>query len=207
MRRHWIVTVAVLFAMVLATGWVLAQEGDDRPERRDRDRARRVRGEGGPRDRRSGDRMRRPDPLRGLDLTEEQKQNIAKLRKAAMEKIKAINEQLRKDIEAELTDEQKKKLEELRKRRGPPDLGLTDEQKAQSAKIRKAAMAKMKDAETREERRAIMEQMRKDMDKLLTEEQSEKLAEIRKKMRDRRDRRPGGGDRRPPGGRPEPEDE
>ena len=206
MRRHWIVTVAVLFAMVLATGWALAQDGE-RPERHEgRDRAKRGQREGGPRDRRSGDRMRRPDPLRGLDLTEDQKKNIAKLRKAAMEKIKAINEQLRKDIAAELTDEQKEKLKERHKRHGPPDLGLTDEQKARGAKIRKAAMAKMKDADP-EDRRAIMEQMRKDLGKLLTEEQREKLAEIRKKMRDRRDRRPGGGDRRPPRGRPEPEDE
>jgi len=207
MRRHWIVTVAVLFAMALATGWAFAED-DECPERRKgRDRAKHGRREGGPPPGRPGGpvgpggRFRRPDPLRGLDLTEEQKQKIAELRKAAMDKIKAINEQLRKDVAAELTDEQNKKLKELRKRRGPPDLGLTDEQKAEGAKIRKAAMAKMKDAETREERRAIMEQMRKNLDKLLTEEQREKLAKIRKRTRDRRGRR------RPPKDRPEPEGE
>ena len=153
MKRHWIVTVAILAAMVLATGWALAQDADERPERGDRDRVRRPRGEGAPRDRRAGDRrpggrMRRPDPLRGLDLTEAQAAKIKQLRKAAAEKIKAINEQLDKDIEAQLTPGQKKKL-------------------AQSAEIRKVAMAKMEKAETREERRAIWQQMRKDLDKLL----------------------------------------
>jgi len=199
MRRHWIATVAVVFATVLAAGWALAQDDDKRPERGDRDRVRRGR--------QARDRMRRPDPLRGLDLTEDQKKKIADLRKAAAEKIKAINEKLRKDVAAEFTDEQKKKLEELRKRRGPPDLGLTDEQKAQGAEIRKAAMAKMKDAEP-EGRRAIWQEMRKDLDKLLTEEQRQKLAESRKKMRDRRGR-DGPPDRprrrRPPRGRPEGE--
>lgn len=150
MRRHWIVTVAVLFAMVLATGWALAQQGDP-PERREgRDRVRRGRQ---PRDRMR--RTGRTDPLlRGIVLDEGQKTKVAALREDATKEIKAINDQLQKDIKAQLNAKQ---LEVY---------AANLNRQVQSAEIRKVAMAKMEKAETREARRAIMEKMRKDLDEL-----------------------------------------
>lgn len=65
------------------------------------------------------------------------------------------------------------------RQRRMPDIGLTEAQKKEIGEIRKAAMAKMKDAKP-EERKAIHEQMRKDVHAKLTEEQIAKMKEMHK---------------------------
>ena len=59
-----------------------------------------------------------------------------------------------------------------------PDIGLTDEQKKEIEGISKTAMAAAKDAKG-EDRTAIMVKMKKDIYKLYTKEQREKLQKIR----------------------------
>jgi len=60
-----------------------------------------------------------------------------------------------------------------------PDLGLTDEQKKQIETIRKEALKQSRSAPP-EQWRTIFEQMRKDMEKVFTPEQLEKLKKSRK---------------------------
>ena len=116
---------------------------------------------------------------------------VAGIRKTAMAAAKdaegkdrrAIMEKMRKDIHGVFTKEQLEKLKKMREKGGPggrgrPDLGLTDEQKEKMAAIRKGVKEKMKDAKP-EERKAILEQMKKDIAAILTEEQLEKLKKAR----------------------------
>jgi len=139
-----------------------------------------------------------------IGLTEDQKKEIAGIRKAGMAKVKdakpeerrEIMAQIRKDIHAVFTKEQLEKLQKARGeggqgRGGRPDLGLTDEQKEKMAAIRKETATKMKDAKPGD-RKAIMEESRKKFEALLTPEQLEKLKKARQ-----------GGPQRGRGGRPE----
>jgi len=171
MEKHWMWAVITVLAMALFAGSAFADRGD---------------GPKGPRGR-GQHRMRRRGMMRhrfgkALDLTEEQQAKVAELRKAAFEKVKAaekpeakreILKQLRADLQKLLTDEQKKKAEELCKKHG---LGLTEEQRGKIAEIRKNA--------------------REEVQKLLTDEQRKKIEELHKKargrMRERRGRRHGG---------------
>jgi Spy/CpxP family protein refolding chaperone len=72
-----------------------------------------------------------------------------------------------------------------RVRRGPggprkmPDVGLFEDQKAKIQEIRKAAMAKLKDAKP-EEKRELFKKMREDIHAVFTEEQLAKLKEMHK---------------------------
>ena len=143
-----------------------------------------------------------------LGLSDEQKTKMAAIRKDAMAKVKdakpedrkAIFEQMKKDIEAILTEEQIEKFKKARqgrhRGRGMPDIGLTDEQKEKAAAIRKDAMAKIKDAKG-EDRKALIEKMKKDIHALFTEEQLKKLEELKKAREDGpRDKGKGRGDRK-----------
>ncbi|MDP6636720.1 MAG: hypothetical protein QGG42_17610 [Phycisphaerae bacterium] len=177
MKRHWITTFVTFAALALMTGSLVAEESKDRPKRRPDGPKRMRRRPGGPR--------KTPD----IGLTDAQKKEIEAIRKEAMAKIKdakpderkEIFAQMRKDIHGVFTEEQIKKLKELRQEQGQhdrPDLGLTDEQKKKMAAIRKEGMAKLKDAKP-EERKAIMEGMRKQIEALLTPEQFKKFQQAR----------------------------
>jgi periplasmic protein CpxP/Spy len=127
----------------------------------------------------------------------------AKLKDAKPAERQAIMEGMRKQFEALLTPEQLKKLKEARQgqRRGMPDIGLTDEQKTKIDAIRKRAMEASK-GKKGEERKAIMEKMQKAIHALLTPEQVEKLKKARQNQ-PRRGERPEGkgrGDRKGPRG-------
>jgi Spy/CpxP family protein refolding chaperone len=174
MKRHWITTFVTLLTLTLLTATLVAAEKRDRPRP---DGAKR----GG---RRPGGDRKLPD----IGLTEAQKTEIEAIRKAAMAKIKdadpkerrAIYMKMRGDIQAKFTKDQLAKLKAARQRGGSdrPDLKLTEEQKKKMAAIRKAAGAKLKDAKP-EQRRAIMEEMRKQSEAILTPEQLKKLKEAR----------------------------
>jgi Spy/CpxP family protein refolding chaperone len=139
-----------------------------------------------------------------LDLTEEQIAAIDAIRDAAMEALKQaqtpqeardIIDAMHQDIEAVLTEEQLAALRECLRPRMRlnclDQIGLTDEQIAAIEAIRQAAMEALKDAETREEVREIMDQMYQDIMAVLTDDQLAALQECRDAQR--------------PGPRPRPE--
>jgi len=187
MKRYWIVTLTVVLAVALLTGVLTAEEGKDRPKPKRGERVRR-----GPR--KGGGPRGMPD----IGLTDAQKAEIKKIREAAMAEAKkvdpkdrrAIFEKMKKDIHALFTEEQLEKLKKAhgdrrgRGRGGMPDIGLSEDQKKAIAEIRKAAMAEIKKAKP-EERRAIFEKMRKDIEALLTKEQIEKMKKARQHGRGR----------------------
>jgi len=195
MKQHWIATFVTVFTLALLAGTLVAKETRDRPNRGDK-------GEGRKRaHRRPGGPGKMPD----IGLTDEQKKEIEGIRKTAMAAAKdaepkdrrAIFEKMREDIHKVFTEEQLAKLKKGRQqggpgRRGMPDLGLTDEQKEKMDAIRKGVREKMKDAKP-EERKAIIEQMKKDIAAILTEEQLEKFKKARQ----------GGRHGRGPGGPPD----
>jgi Spy/CpxP family protein refolding chaperone len=109
-----------------------------------------------------------------LDLTDEQKEVIAKLVEDSREKLHA-------DIKAVLTDEQIEKLQQLRddsENRPFGGLDLTEEQQAAIAEIREKARADVEAAETREARHEIMQAAHEEVWSVLTEEQIEKLEQL-----------------------------
>lgn len=110
-----------------------------------------------------------------LDLTDEQKELIQEIVEESRKKLKA-------DIEAVLTDEQLEKLEQLRddQAKRPFDaLDLTEEQQAAIAEIREKAKADVEAAETREAKQEIMQAAHEEVLSVLTEEQKEKLEQLR----------------------------
>lgn len=174
--------IAALMVVLLgATVGLMAQDGPrTRPARGEGDRPRMREGMGG--------------PFAGLDLTEEQREKIkdiqAQGRKQAQEaktpedRAKVRQETMAKVREV-LTDEQKEKLDEamipMLNRRGPfAQLNLTDEQRAKIREIMTQAQQDASEAKSPEERHKIMaEAMEKSRD-VLTDEQKEKLEEMRK---------------------------
>jgi len=150
--------------------------------------------------------------IRRLDLTEDQKAATRKILDSAKaqarkaddpgqkgEIMRAAFEKIRKEV---LTDEQRKKLDEMRERRdrgprggllGLRGLDLTDEQTEQIQAIHKEAREKAEAAETRQARREIRrEAIKKIVEEVLTDEQRQKLRDRREQRGGRRRR--GGGD-------------
>jgi len=137
-----------------------------------------------------------------LDLTQDQIEAIDAIREAAMEALKEaetpqeardIIEQMHQDIEDVLTDEQLAALREcLRPKKlvnCMDKIDLTPEQIAVIDAIREIAMEDVKEAESREEVRQILDQMYQDIMDVLTDEQLEALQECRQRLRNRdRDR-------------------
>ena len=125
-----------------------------------------------------------------IGLTLEQKEAINAIRKAGAEALKeaknpeearAIIEQTRQTIEYVLTEGQLAALNECR-RSGKTitcmdQIDLTPEQEDQIDEIRQEAKEALKEAETPEEARAIIEQMHQAIENTLTEEQLEALRE------------------------------
>jgi Spy/CpxP family protein refolding chaperone len=110
-----------------------------------------------------------------LDLTDEQKETITNLVEESRAKLHA-------DIEAVLMDEQVGKLQQLRdenENRPFAGLDLTEEQKTAIAEIREKARADAEAAETREAGLDIMQAAHDEILAVLTDEQIEKLEQLR----------------------------
>ena len=117
--------------------------------------------------------------------THEEKSEIMKgLNQAmteALDKIKAI---LGEDLTAKLHQIAGEMAKEAQKQNDPfGGLDLTDGQKEKMTAIRKSAREKMRDAKGSEAKRAIITDMRKEIDAVLTDEQRAKLKEQMDKRR------------------------
>ncbi len=136
-----------------------------------------------------------------LDLTPEQIEEMHAIRAAAREALRqaqspeeacAIIEQMHQDLEAVLTEEQLAALRQCLRPREPVNcmeqIGLTEEQVALMDEIRAAAADLLATAETREEVRAIMDQMYDDLMAVLTERQLAALQDCRDTQRLQHDR-------------------
>jgi len=141
-----------------------------------------------------------------LDLTEDQKARMKSIRQATRSRLeeartreekRKIFRDSAKEINEILTDDQRKKLDELiehRRRANDPlaGLNLTKKQREQIEAIRKEMHEKMAGAEDREARRAIHKEMREKIGQVLTEDQRTRLREKMHKFRQgRRRRHPG----------------
>lgn len=133
-----------------------------------------------------------------IDLTPEQIEAIDAIRQAAMEALKEaetpqeardIIEQMHQAVEGVLTEEQLAALRECRRPDRPVNcmdqIDLTPEQIVEIDAIRQAAMAELETAETREEIRAIINQMSEDIMAVLTVDQLAALEECRDGQRHR----------------------
>ncbi|MDP7636839.1 MAG: hypothetical protein QF577_04740, partial [Phycisphaerae bacterium] len=163
-------------------------------------------------------RYSRMAAFKDLDLTEEQKARMKAIReetKGLLEKARTREEKRKifrdsaKEINEILTDDQRKKLDELlehRRRANDPlaGLNLTKEQREQIEGIRKEMREKMDGAKDREARRAIHKEMREKIGQVLTEDQRTRLRKKMHKFRQgRRRRHPG---KEAPGGPGIPEE-
>ena len=135
-----------------------------------------------------GHRQPMPWMLERLDLTDEQKEQLQALRKEQRESMReqretmaAMGEEQREAVMNILTEEQQETLEEMRGRRGKffdrrggmgafSRLDLTDEQKEQVKELRTEQRSEIR--ETRQKHRTALENV-------LTEEQREKLEEMK----------------------------
>jgi Spy/CpxP family protein refolding chaperone len=96
--------------------------------------------------------------------------------------VEDSRKKLQEDIEAVLTDEQLEELEQLREDRvkHPFDaLDLTEEQQAAITEIREQARVDVEAAETRDARHEIIQAAHEEVLSVLTEEQIEKLEQLR----------------------------
>ena len=191
MKRQWIASFVTVFVLALLAGTLVAKETKDRPKRGDKPEGRKRAG------RRPGGHGQMPDigltDAQKKEIEGIRKTAMAAAKDAEPKDRRAIMEKMREDIHKVFTEEQLAKLKKLREKGGPggdrPDLGLTDEQKEKMEAIRKGIREKMKDAKP-EERKAIIEQMKKDIAAILTKEQLEKFKKAR--QGGRRGRGPGG---------------
>jgi hypothetical protein len=140
-----------------------------------------------------------------LDLTEAQKKILTDARAAAaeaqnpQEKAKIMREAMQA-LRQSLTDEQKAQARRGQRRdvaaRIAKALDLTDEQKAKAKEAHKAALQAARNAE--ENKRAVYrETMREKMKGILTDEQLEKLENLRQRRNRRPRNRPGQTDDQP----------
>lgn len=139
--------------------------------------------------------------LKGLNLTEDQKKQIAAIReettkklqdaKTPQERMTIVGDAIKQVSEKVLTADQRKQLEEFRKNHPGPGQGpfgglgeklkLTDDQKAQIEKITKEAAESAKNAtDPKDKREAFRAAMKKIHDEVLTDEQRKQLEQLRK---------------------------
>jgi len=175
MKRHWMIALTAMFVLGLLATSALVQE----PTEQERPRRARPRRERAEFMRGLGRREALPDYTRGIEgLTEEQTKKIAEIRKAALEKVKQLEEQMNAKIKGVLTPEQTKAMESAQRRvthRGPGGVIMTDAQK----KIIDDAREKAEKAESREERREIMREAYEKVRASYTEEQKKQAEEAR----------------------------
>jgi len=166
--------------------------------------------------------MRALGALGRLDLTQEQKDAVKKITdeaKAAAEKAEGqeAKDKIRKDAwekvkSTVLTEEQRKKLQEMKKGRAEGMFGklkLTDEQNTQIKAIMDKAREEAKKAEGREAKGKILrEAHEKIVKEVLTDKQREQLEEWKKKSGERRAAwRPGAGKDKAPADKGKGQDE
>ena len=195
--------LGLIGALVLGGSTVLAQQGPGEPVRA----RRRARAGGRRPGQRPGGRIMqildeqqkaqfgqaRPRRVAQLNLTDEQKTKAKQIWAGARKQAKAaatrverleIYKKAQSDLQSLLTDDQRAKLAELRKDRGP-GIDLTEQQKAEMVEIRKASRAAMVFAETPEARRQLLDQTREDIKSVLTAEQLAKLDAFQKTQAER----------------------
>ena len=147
--------------------------------------------------------------VKKLELTDEQSQHVKKIHKQMRADLQQANTHEAKEkviaaavekIRKLLTEEQLKQLGKItarlahRGRRNPlAGLDLTGEQKAKITAIRKEMHEKIKAAETADAKRAIVREMRKKIDAVLTDDQRAKLRKRVLEHKRRRDAEKGGG--------------
>ncbi|MDY6914190.1 MAG: Spy/CpxP family protein refolding chaperone [Planctomycetota bacterium] len=137
------------------------------------------------------------ETLQQLDLTDKQKAEVKEILDAARKKAEKLDdvEEKKKVRRAAfqkiktkvLTDEQRKRLETMKRRAGDrardafAKLDLSDKQKAEMNEISKAAHLRAAEAETHAQRREIMrDSFRKIVEDVLTDEQREQLRQGRR---------------------------
>lgn len=170
MKKHWILLVVLSLGLVLGSAFA---------------RSRRVRRPLPP---------PRPLSVRNcmdeIGLTQDQIDAMEAIRQAAVEALKEVEtrqeardiiQQMRLDIQAVLTEEQLAALAECRQPKRfvtcMDTIGLTQDQIEAIDAIRQAAMEALKEAESPQEARDIIEQMHQAVEDVLTEEQLEALRE------------------------------
>lgn len=130
-----------------------------------------------------------------LNLTDQQKQQLEPIMTAFRDKMQAHRQNMHNRFESVLTAEQRAQLEQMKAergqgkgpRRGGPGgpfaaLNLTDEQKTQMKSLREQGRTEMQ---------AEFEQMRAQVNAVLTPEQQAQLQQIMEKAKERRGKRGG----------------
>ena len=125
-----------------------------------------------------------------IGLTQDQIDAMEAIRQAAVEALKEVEtrqeardiiKQMRLDIQAVLTQEQLAALAECRQPKRPvtcmDEIGLTQDQIEAIDAIRQAAMEELREAQSPQEARDIIEQMHQAIEDVLTEEQLVALRE------------------------------
>jgi Spy/CpxP family protein refolding chaperone len=170
MKKHWIVLVVLTLGLVLGSAFA------------------------GSRRSRRPLPPPRPSPVRNcmseIGLTQDQIDAMEAIRQAAVEALKEVEtrqearyiiQQMRLDIQAVFTEEQLAALAECRQPKRfvtcMDTIGLTQDQIEAIDAIRQAAMEALKEAESPQEARDIIEQMHQAVEDVLTEEQLEALRE------------------------------
>jgi Spy/CpxP family protein refolding chaperone len=176
MRKHWIVLVVLTLGLVLGSAFAGSR------------------------------RVRRPLPpprppsvrscMSEIGLTQDQIDAMEAIRQAAVEALKGVEtrqeareiiEQMRLDIQAVLTEEQLAALAECRQPKRPvtcmDKIGLAQDQIEAIDAIRQAAMEELREAQSPQEARDIIEQMHQAIEDVLTEEQLAALRECLRPIR------------------------
>ena len=175
MKRHWILLVLLAVGLVLGTAFARNRRGR-RPAKPPR-----------------GPSLIRC--LREIELTPEQTAEIDAIRQAAMEALREaetpeeareIIEQMQQAIEDVLTEDQLAALQQCLQPRTRltclDQIGLTPEQIAEIDAIRQAAIEALREVQSPQEAREIIEQMHQAIEDVLTDEQ---LAALRECLRPR----------------------
>jgi len=192
MRRHWLSVAAVALALGLVASSALVQERGGRA-----DRPRRGAAQGGARRGMTYTPARRgmmytpggpgsiyiPDLTSRIPgLTDAQRKQVARIREAAIAKMREIQKRMNEDIKRVLKPDQVKLMEQAERRithRGPGGVILTDEQLAKYNALR-AEAAKIEDPTARRE---AYRKMYEEMQATYTDEQKKQAAEMRARYR------------------------
>jgi len=188
MKRQRLILIGV--ALVLAgAGTVLAEGGRRQKGRRQPGPARAGRGM-------AGDRMLALPPHIAKTMTEEQKAQAQEIVQAAHRQQRQLVKETRTKLMSLLTDEQKAQLKETRRgeqtlsdqqkadpgerrRKGRSAVNLSEEQKAKTLEIRKAAYTKAAASASVEDMDKVLTEMRQELKSVLTEEQLEQARRAR----------------------------
>ena len=176
MKRRWMAVGVVALVVGLMASTALVQEGEarkDRPPGGGRGDRGGMWGRGG------GGGGALPDYTAGIrDLNQDQRRQISEIRRATLEKVRQLEQQMNEQIKRLLTAEQLKAMETAQKQathRGPDGVIMTDEQKRIMDEAREAAGK----VESREERAKIMSEATEKVRASYTDEQKKQAEENR----------------------------